>query len=269
MSKKVFLRRREILNHLPKEVRAEAVMKLSSVFVNRQPLKGFDRADESKYLDGILDVSPQHADWPKHTKDFWTNLTVPVGFTGVELEISVDDKGNPLSIMDYIKYNFAIRHPQVGLTLEEMEKDPVKRFYIHDTTRDVKKKHSQIQRRKDADREFIKVSSDLKTMRRILRILANTNPDLMSEEQVENALYELKDKQPEKFIKIARDSNLTMKSEIQEFVTAGVVRRIGNQVIYIDEVIGESLEDAVVFLKDKKNSGQLTIMRAKLKELAL
>ena len=52
-------------------------------------------------------------------------------------------------------------------------------------------------------------------------------------------------------------------------VTASVLRRIGNQVIYIDEVIGDTLEDAVVYLKDKKNSGTLTVLRAKLKELAL
>ena len=32
---------------------------------------------------------------------------------------------------------------------------------------------------------------------------------------------------------------------------------------------GDTLGDAVVFLKDKKNSGTLTILRAKLKELAI
>ena len=40
MSKKIFIRRKELNNHLPKAVRAEAVYKLSSVYVNRQPLKG-------------------------------------------------------------------------------------------------------------------------------------------------------------------------------------------------------------------------------------
>ena len=54
MSKKVFIRREDIGGHLPKEVRAEATYKLSSVYVNRQPLKGFDSKDEKKYLDGIL-----------------------------------------------------------------------------------------------------------------------------------------------------------------------------------------------------------------------
>ena len=52
-------------------------------------------------------------------------------------------------------------------------------------------------------------------------------------------------------------------------VSAGVLRRIGNQVIFIDEVLGDTMEDTVVHLKDKKNSGKLTILRAKLKELAL
>ena len=66
-------------------------------------IKGFDSEDEKKYLDGILDVAPDHVEWPKHTKQFWADMTIPVGFTGVELEVGKDDDGTPLSIMDYIK----------------------------------------------------------------------------------------------------------------------------------------------------------------------
>ena len=43
MSKKVYLRRKDLGGHLPKAVRAEARTRLSSVYVNRQPLKGFSR----------------------------------------------------------------------------------------------------------------------------------------------------------------------------------------------------------------------------------
>ena len=52
-------------------------------------------------------------------------------------------------------------------------------------------------------------------------------------------------------------------------ISAGVLRKIGNQVIFIDEVLGDTMDDAVIHLKDKKNSGKLTILRAKLKELSL
>lgn len=269
MSKKVTLRQKELLNHLPKAVRAEAIYKLSSVYVNRQPLKGFTPEEEKKYMQGILDVSPEHNDWPKHSKQFWAELTIPIGFTGVELEIGMDDNDNPLSIMDYIKYRFALKHPHVAMTKKEMDSDFNKRFYIQDLTRDDKVKNNEIQMKKDADKEFIKMSSNEKAMKRVLRLISSTNPDRMTVEQIENSLYELKNANPKKFVRIATDKNLELKAEIEEMVTAGVLRKIGNQIIFIDETLGDTTQDTVVFLKDKKNSGKLTLLRAKLKELSL
>jgi hypothetical protein len=269
MSKKVYLRRKDLDGHLPKAVRAEATMRLSSVFVNRQPLKGFDVSDEKKYMQGILDVNPDHVDWPKHSKQFWAELTIPVGFTGVEFEIGKDDDGNPLNVMDFIKYNFALKHPHVALTKEEMDSKFEKRFYIQDLTRDDKVKNNIIKLKKDADKEFIKLSSNIKSMKRVLRLMSNVNPDRMTEEQIENALYEIKNNKPKQFIRVATDKNLELKAEIEEMVSAGVLRKIGNQVIFIDEVLGETIDDTVVHLKDKKNSSKLTLLRAKLKELAL
>jgi hypothetical protein len=60
-----------------------------------------------------------------------------------------------------------------------------------------------------------------------------------------------------------------MKAEIEEMVSAGVLRKIGNQIIFIDEILGETLDDTIIHLKNKKNSGKLTVLRAKLKELAV
>ncbi len=269
MSKKVFIRRKEVNSHLPKAVRAEAVTKLSSVFVNRQPLKGITPKEEKELMTELLDVSPEHVDWPKHSKRFWADMTIPVGFTGVELEVGIHEDGSPISIMDYLKYKFALKHPYVALTEEEMNGDFNKRFYIQDLSREDKVKNTQIQFKKDADKEFIKLAANPKNMKRVLRLLSNTNPDRMTDEQVENALYEIKNSKTKQFLKIAKDKNLEVKAEIEEMVTASVLRKIGNQIIFIDEVLGETLDDAVVFLKDKKNSGTLTILRAKLKELAL
>lgn len=269
MKREIYLRRKEIMNHLPKAVRAEAVSKLSSVYVNRQPLKGFSLDEEKKFMHGILDVTPDHVDWPKHSKKFWAELSIPVGFTGVKLEIGTDEDGAPYNIMDYIKYRFAVAHPHVALTKEEMNGTTSKRFYIQDLAREDNLKNVAIQIRKDADKEFIKLSSRPEAMRRVLRLLSNANPDRLTAEQVENALYEIKNSSPQKFTRIATDKNLEMKSEIEQMISAGVLRKIGNQIIFIDEVLGDTLDDTVVHLKDKKNSGKLTILRAKLKELAL
>tara|TARA_R110000822_G_scaffold8891_1_gene35028 strand:- start:206 stop:697 length:492 start_codon:yes stop_codon:yes gene_type:complete len=162
-----------------------------------------------------------------------------------------------------------MKHPHVALTKEEMASDVTKKFYIQDLTRQDKVRNNEIQIRKDADKEFIKVTSSSSNMKRILRLMSNTNPDRMSGDQVENALYEIKNSDPKKFVKIATDKNLELKSEIAELVSAGVLRQIGNQLIFIDEIIGDTIDDAIIHLKDKKNSGKLIILRAKLRELSL
>ena len=269
MSKKVFIRREDLGGHLPKAVRAEAIMKLSSVYVNRQPLKGFGPAEENKYLNGILDVSPEHVDWPKHSKIFWADMSIPIGFTGVELEIGKDSNDEPINLMDYIKYNFALKHPHMALSKEEMDTTFGKRFYIQDLTRQDKVKNHEIQLRKDADKTFIKVTSSPEDMKRILRLMSNTNPDRMSSDQIENALYEIKNSNPKKFVRVATDKHLSLKAEIEEMISANVLRKIGNQIIFIDEVLGDTMDDTIVHLRDKKNSGKLTILRAKLKEVSL
>ena len=264
MKKTVTIRRKELMGHLPKEVRVSAITKLGSIYSGRQPLKGVEGEDEKKFLNGVLDVAPDHVDWPKHVKQYWAEMSIKIPFEGVQLDVSTDKSGKPFNTDNYLKYRFALKHPHVAITKDDLTGK--QRFYIHDENRDILKKNATIQVKKDADKEFIKVSSDTKKMARILRIMSDTNPATLTNEQLENTLYSLKDSEPKKFYRIATDKNLDLKSEIEELVSANIVRRIGNQVIYIDDVIGETLEDAIVYLKDKKNSGTLTILRAKLKE---
>tara|TARA_R110002167_G_C12703248_1_gene653933 strand:- start:5042 stop:5845 length:804 start_codon:yes stop_codon:yes gene_type:complete len=264
MKKTVTIRRKELLGHLPKEVRISAITKLGSIYVGRQPLKGVEGAEEKKFLNGVLDVSPDHVDWPKHVKHYWADLSIKVPFEGVQLEVGTDEDGNPYNVDQYLKYRFAVKHPHVSLTKEDV--GGTNRFYIHDENRDILKKNADIQTRKDADKEFIKLSADDQQMSRVLRLMSDINPDTLTREQQENTLYALKESSPKKFIRITKDKNLSLKAEVEELVSAGVLRKIGNQIIYIDDVLGETIEDTIVYLKDKKNSGTLTVLRAKLKE---
>ena len=267
MKKTVTIRRKELLGHLPKEVRVSAITKLGSVYVGRQPLKGVDGNEEKKFLNGVLDVGPEHVEWPRHVKKYWAEMSIKIPFEGVTLEVGLNDDGVPYNTDEYLKYRFAVKHPHVSLTKDELT--GTNRFYIHDPNRDILKKNADIQSRKDADKEFIKISADEKQMTRILRLMSDISPDTLTREQKENTLYSLKEDSPKKFTRIAKDKNLSLKAEVEELVSAGVLRKIGNQIIYIDEVLGENLEDTIVYMKDKKNSGTLTTLRAKLKEVVI
>ena len=266
--RKIYIRRKEVLNHLPKEVRATAKISIGSIYVGRQPLRGVEGEESHRLLSGILDVPPGHEQWPKQEKEFWASMSLKVPFEGAELNITTDEAGYPDNVMDYITYKWCLKHRQVATSKEEMEKDGNKKFYIYDPEKDLLKKNAEVKLSKEADKEFIKISSDVDKMRRLLRILSKgSQPDRLTDIEVENQLYNIKNDKPALFLKYSIDKNLDVRAEIEEMIEVGVFRTIGNQIIYGDETIGENITDAIVYFNNKKNSGQVNAMRAQLKEL--
>lgn len=263
---KVIIRRKEVLNHLPKEIRAGAKIKIGSIYVNRQPLKGLDGEEENKILGKIMDVPPGHEKWPEKTKDFWASLNLKVPFEGVELDISTDEDGMPYNVMDYIYYQWCKKHKQVATSEDEMKANGEKKFYIYDSQKDLLKKNARVQIKKEADKEFIKLNDNKDKMKLLTRVLMNTDPSRLSELELENTLYDYKEANAEKFLTSCKDENLEIRAEIEEMVEKGVLRKIGNQLIHEDETIAEDTKNAIAYFRNKKNSGQLNAMRAKLKE---
>ena len=267
--KKVYIRRKELNGYLPKEVLAMARVTIGSIFVGRQPLKGFSDPEEAKiHLRPVLDLPPDHPDWPVAERTFWANMRVRVPFEGVELDITLNEDGTAVNPMDYCTYRWCKVHRQVAGSKEEMDRDGRKKYYIYDPEGDLVKQNNKIKLKKDADKEFIKISSDIDKMKRVLRVLTKSNPDKLNDLELENQLYAAKDNSPEKFLKVSLDKHLDIKAEVEHLVEAGVLRKIGNQHIYGDETIGEDMNDVVVYFKNKKNSGAINAMRAQLKTIA-
>ena len=266
--RKVIIRRKEVLNHLPKEIRAGAKIKIGSIYIGRQPLKGLEGEEAHKLLSKVLDVPPGHQDWPKKEKEFWASMSLKVPFEGVELDVSTDEDGFPNNVMDFITYKWCLKHRQVADNEDSMNSDGSKKFYIYDPEIDLLKRSANIKIRKEADKEMIKLEKDYAKMRRLMRVLSkDSRPDSLTDMEVENQLYDLKNAQPERFLKFAIDKDLDARAEIEEMIEYGVFRTIGNQVIYGDEVIGENITDTIIYINNKKNSGQVNAMRAQLKEL--
>ena len=266
--RKIIIRRKEVLNHLPKEIRAGAKINIGSIYVNRQPLKGVEGEESKALLSKILDVPPEHQDWPKQEKDFWASMTLKIPFEGKELNITVSEDGEPENVLDYLSYKWCLKHRQVASSEVEMKESPEKRFYIYDPVSDLVKRNTNIKLRKDADREFIKISSDIEKMKRLIQVLSKgSKPETLADMEVENQLYDIKDNSPAKFLKYSTDKNLDVRAAIEEMIQYGVLRTIGNQIIYGDETIGENVTDTIVYFNNKKRSGQVNAMRAQLKDV--
>lgn len=268
-SKKVIIKRKETTNHLPKEIRAGAIKTIGSIYKGRQPLKGVEGEEEKKYLNGLLDVAPGHLEWDKHVRTFWADMRLKVPYAGVELEVGmVDDSAEdpyPIDVMDYLTYRWLKVHRLVADSKEEMDEDGRKLYYIYDPNRERNIKNATVQLRKDADKEFVKVSGETEKMYQVFRALGLGNPDTMMKSDVENSLFDFKDANPNKFLLIARDKNLEVIAEIRAMVEASVIRKIENQYLFEDAVIGEDEQSTIAYFKNKANTGALNAMRALLK----
>lgn len=265
--RKIYIRRKETTGFLPKEVLVGARVTIGSIFVGRQPLRGVEGEEAKKYLPSLVGLPYDHPDFPGREKDYWASLRVKVPFEGKELDITTEEDGSPVNIEDYITYKWCMKHRQVVETKEELATVQGARFYIYDPQKDLLKKNARVQVAKDADKEFIKASSDVDRMKRLLRVLTDTNPDKLTDLEIENNLYDLKTKSPAKFYKAAVDKDLDLKDEIAEMIQQDIIRKIGNQHIHGDETIGDDLTDTLVYFKNKKNSGAVNALRAKLKEV--
>jgi hypothetical protein len=262
----VSIRRKESQSHLPVEVRSAAKVRIGAHYVNRQPLRGLTEAEEKQFLPVIIGVSPTDVMFGQKTRDYWNDFTLDIPIDGKILNIAKTAEGSPLNLNDYIAYRWCLKHTEVADSREEMERDGTKRFYIHNPEKEISKENNLVKIRSSAYREFIKVMDSDAKMGQLLRLLGNINPDLLSTEQKQNRLEMLVKETPEDFLKYATDKDLAIRALIEDLVITNVLRKIGSQYIYIDQTIGETLDDAVNYFKNKRNSGAVNEMRAKYKE---
>lgn len=267
VEKVISVRRKEKFSHIPAEVLQDSVTKIGSIFDGRTPLRGLSGEEEKELLSIHLGIDPNHNEFGKLAMNFWAEMDLKVPSEGTELNISIDESGMPVVMSDYLKYRWLLRHKYVADSKEEMLNNPMKDFYLYDPNKEVKKTNLQIKKKKLAYAEFIKASEDEDRMDMLLRVLDNVNPSKMSAEQKENRLETLATTNPDKFIRFAQDKDLEIRSEIDLMVENGVLRKSGNTYFYIDEIIGDTIDESITFFKNKKNSSHVSDMRAKLKEL--
>jgi hypothetical protein len=257
------IRRRESKSYLPPEVVADSKKILASIFVNQGPL----RVDNTEpIIAEMLGIRPTDIDFSKRINEFWADLRVDVPMEGVTLNIA-EVEGKPVRPKDYLIYEWAKRHKLVAGTRAEMESNPQKQFYIYNPEVETGVINKSVVMKRKAYSLFATISDDDYKMSHIIRLLSSTDPKNMNKVQKENFISDLIESDSQKFLVVAQDKNLEIKSEIEELVSANVVSKIGNQYIYIEEKLGENIDEAVFYWNDKKNSQRVLEMKSKLKEI--
>ena len=166
--------------------------------------------------------------------------------------------------MDYIRWKFACAHPYVAQDEKEMKSNRGYKYFIYDTKIEKVKQLSGVRKRKEAYKEFIKVTSNVSKMDQLLQVYGY-EPKTMDEAQKEITLEGEVEADPTQFLGYATDKNLEHQAFVNDCLTREVLRKVGNTILNGDVSLGDSMEEAILFIKDKKNSDVLTTLKARLK----
>jgi len=194
-------------------------------------------------------------------------MRVIVPAEGKVLDISTNADGQPEKLEDFLIFKWLENHPMVGESKQAMIDDANKEYYIYDPNEEIKSENNQAKLRKDAYKALIKLEDDEAVVDQLIRLLTSKNPEKLSKDVKENELEQVARNTPKRFLRYAEDKNLAIRAEVEEMVEYGVLRKSGNQYIYMDEVIGENMDDAIIYFKNERNSSTLLDLRAKLEEV--
>ena len=260
----VTLMRRPNSTNLPDDLYTESKRKLGSVYTGGGDIiRGLSFSEQKMLLPELIGVSPTEQTFTKAVRDYFLNFTIEVPMAGLDMEIGLDDEGHPINVLDYIRYKFAKAHPYVADNEAGLSSKRA-RYFLVDQAEELLAASQDLESRKLAYREYIKLTDSEERMDMVMRVLGHKIKDLSKTEK-EIILEELAQDNPEYFLEIVVDKNLELVSLINHCLTTEVLRKVGNSIVDGDVVLGDSMEEAVLFLKDKKNSNVMTALKARIK----
>jgi len=275
--KRVWIHRIEPKGDLPQDVLKNAKRRLSSVLKNGKPLKGLSHEEEKELLPRIIDAHPDEgSEFFEKASTYWKEMSIDIPSGGKDLDISTresyegengEEIPNPVYPEDYVMYKFAQSHPQVAENEQKAKQNPNKLYWILDPEEEKKSKRANVEAKKEAWREFIQMEEDENKIDLMIRVFTDSSPEEMSDKDEKvNVLEEELERRPKRFVEVARDDDLEKQDFVLQCLEHGVLRKTGNQIMYMDEVLGNGVDAVVAHLKNKRNSGTLSELKAKLSE---
>lgn len=275
MKKIITLHRRSLDSHLPDELLEDSVKRLGSIYVGAAPLNPINKLSEEvkkelgvdikKVLYGYLQVDPDDQKRMKTISDFWANFTVNVPPEGYQMDITVMD-GYPTNALEYLQYVFCLAHPYVSASKEQILNEPRAKFYLINPIREQEKRSGFVKEQKQAIVEFAKIAEDDAKIREVLRAFGKPNVSRFSDDEASTELYEIAADSPKEFTDMIRSKSIEEMALLTQLLDSNVITRIGQTYMYADDLIANSKDEMIVFLRNtKRNSKVITEMKAKMK----
>lgn len=265
----VEIRRAPNDSRLPIDQYLQLKKALGSFFKDRHVATGLTREEIAKIMPIVLHL-PESAQtfWPEVEK-YFRDITIkipqyPHDDRGMELNITLDNKGVPHVPIDYIQYKFAMAHPECADSLKEVVKGEHTCF-IYDKESGQKEEREDRKIRNKAQQVYLEIIESPEKVEQMLRGLGELTLAKKNEEDLEGVLEQLVMDNPKKVLDIYNDPKFKDYDFIYQALDANALRKVGNSILYGDMSIGDTMEEAAVYLKKAENSETLLEIQSKIK----
>lgn len=180
--------------------------------------------------------------------------------------------GRPVNSYEYLVYVYTQKLVTVANHYNDVDKSDKIKFYW---TTDVDLQKSQVEFSKHISLSIQNLSKIIDNDDIITSILYVSVPNeirsLTSPHARIQRIKQLSDADPVGFNKIVSDRSLDIKATIEKMVVKGILKRLEGSTIIIDstdatKVLGNTLEEVIVFFNNPNNTNQINEYKLKLKK---
>ena len=260
------------------------------------PVTGLEEIEKAAILPSLVQVSANHVEFDEKVNKYYHELRelVPAG-RGLRLNVATVEKeftyaGKTVTIEfpknphHYVLYRRAISpdYKQCGMSLEQAKAGGNRvKFYIHDLEIAQKAEVELGDWRDKAYGAYLDIASDTTNWESIL-LVHGINPDVLSKVEQKSKLRSLavadgikemaeQTEAFKKFYAAVGDKDIELKATLNKFINAKLILIVDTSYIYdngsASVTIGREEKEAVLWLKDAKNSKDYQIMLAKLNSI--
>lgn len=196
---------------------------------------GLSREDEERLSKRLrLDLAPN--------SDFWDTFYIKVSSKDTVL-----DTEDPIQ---ELKYLFLKGHKYVASSFNDNTK-PNARYVLINRDEEAKTENLKFKVKKQAIKELDKLSKE--DIVKVLR-LYGMSASSISAEQAEEKINRLVDNDPEKFLNIwVKNDRRETQWLVEEAVSKNIIRKNKTIYSYGTDILGSSLESAIMYMEDPKN----------------
>lgn len=180
----------------------------------------------------------------------------PDSYWGTVLNMSIPrDRPYFLNVnspLDELKFKVLCQRDDIAMSEIELAKKPFALFYIVDE--EAKAKQTEQKMNKEFEAMELLMESTAEEKKGFARLYGKNGVNELSEKVIKTYLYDKIKESPDMFLSMTKDNpDMETKILIAEMLENGILKKKGSFYNYQDEVIGNSLDAVISFLKDPKN----------------